>query len=168
MESPPSQPKLGTEEPMKAVTIADLVVAALRYRPDRIILGELRGGEAWDLLQALNTGHLGSFSTIHANSAVQALSRLANLVLMSSVDTPLRGTKDAIALAIDIVVHIDHIAGQRRVAQVIRVDGYDARRRPVRHEHALPRWVCSAGAVILTTSRRREDLRPLHYRCSLG
>ena len=57
---------------MKAVTIADLVFASLRYRPDRIILGEVRGGEAWDLLQALNTGHLGSFSTIHANSAVQA------------------------------------------------------------------------------------------------
>jgi pilus assembly protein CpaF len=128
MESRRSQPKLGTEEPMKAVTIADLVFASLRHRPDRIILGEVRAGEAWDLLQALNTGHLGSFSTIHANSAVQALSRLANLVLMSSVDMPLRGTKDAIALAIDIVVHIDRINGQRRVAEVISVDGYDNRK----------------------------------------
>jgi len=127
MEARRSQPKLGAEEPMPAVTVADLVFAALRHRPDRIILGEVRGGEAWDLLQALNTGHLGSFSTIHANSAVQALLRLANLVLMSSVDMPLRGIKDAIALAIHVVVHIDRIDGQRRVAQVIRVDGYDHR-----------------------------------------
>lgn len=128
MESRRSQVRLGTEEPMKAVTIADLVFAALRYRPDRIIVGEVRGGEAWDLLQALNTGHLGSFSTIHANTAGQALSRLANLVLMSLVEMPLRGIKDAIALAIDLVVHIDRLDGQRRVTEVISVDGYDNRK----------------------------------------
>jgi pilus assembly protein CpaF len=141
MESRRSQAKLGTEEPMKAVTIADLVFAALRYRPDRIIVGEVRGGEAWDLLQALNTGHLGSFSTIHANTAGQALSRLANLVLMSLVEMPLRGIKDAIALAIDLVVHIDRVDGQRLVAQVISVDGYDTRTDRFQTDELYPRPV---------------------------
>jgi len=128
MESRRSQPKLGTDDPMKAVTIADLVVASLRYRPDRIILGEVRGGEAWDLLQALNTGHGGSFSTIHANSADQALIKLSHYVLMAQKGLPLHAIKEAVTLVIDIVVHIDRVEGQRRVAQVISVDGYDTRK----------------------------------------
>ena len=77
------------EQPdLPAVTIRDLVRAALRHRPDRIILGEVRGGEAFDLLQALNTGHSGTLSTIHANSAAQALNRLASCVLQSGVELP--------------------------------------------------------------------------------
>ena len=76
---------LGHELPLPAVTIADLLRATLRHRPDRIIVGEVRGGEAFDLLQALNTGHLGSLTTVHGNSASQALTRLAHCVLMADV-----------------------------------------------------------------------------------
>src|SRR5919108_680195 len=72
-----AQVPLGQEQPLPPVTIADLVRASLRHRPDRILVGEVRGSEAFDLLQALNTGHLGSLSTIHANSAEQAFTRLA-------------------------------------------------------------------------------------------
>lgn len=125
MESRREQPKLGTDEPMKAVTIANLVVAALRYRPDRIILGEVRGAEAWDLLQALNTGHGGSFSTIHANSADRALVKLAHYVLMAQQGLPLSAIKEAVSLAVHLVVHIDRVEGQRRVREVLRVEGYD-------------------------------------------
>jgi pilus assembly protein CpaF len=74
---------------LPAVTIRDLLRAALRHRPDRIILGEVRGGEAFDLLQALNTGHSGTLSTIHANSAEQAINRLASCVLQSGVELPI-------------------------------------------------------------------------------
>src|SRR5581483_9776911 len=77
------------EQPgLPSVTIRDLLRATLRHRPDRIIVGEVRGGEAYDLLQALNTGHSGSLSTIHANSAQQALARLASCVLQSRVELP--------------------------------------------------------------------------------
>ena len=101
-----AQVPLGQEAPVPAVTIADLLRATLRHRPDRILLGEVRGPEAFDLLQALNTGHLGSLSTIHANSAEQALTRLAHCVLTANVGLPHRSTREAIALAIHLVVHI--------------------------------------------------------------
>ena len=78
---------------MPAVTIADLVRATLRHRPDRILVGEVRGPEAFDLLQALNTGHLGSLTTIHANNAEQALTRLAHCVLTANVGLPHRSTR---------------------------------------------------------------------------
>jgi pilus assembly protein CpaF len=96
---------LGQEAPLPAVTIAELVRATLRHRPDRILVGEVRGAEAFDLLQALNTGHLGSLSTIHANSAEQALTRLAHCVLMANVGLPHASIREAIALAIHLVVH---------------------------------------------------------------
>lgn len=127
MESRRSQPKLGTEEPMKPITIADLVFAALRHRPDRIIVGEVRGCEAWDLLQALNTGHLGSMSTIHGNNAGQALTRLAHCVLQADKGLPLPAIKEAIALAIGVVVHIDRVEGRRLVAEVLAVKEYDTK-----------------------------------------
>jgi pilus assembly protein CpaF len=120
-----AQPPLGQEQPLPPVTIADLVRATLRHRPDRIIVGEVRGPEAFDLLQALNTGHLGSLSTIHANSAEQALTRLAHCVLTANVGLPHRSVREAIAFAIHLVVHIARINGVRRVAEVARVDGYD-------------------------------------------
>ena len=85
IETRRAQAPLGQEDPMPAVTIADLVRATLRHRPDRILVGEVRGPEAFDLLQALNTGHLGSLTTIHANSAEQALTRLAHCVLTANV-----------------------------------------------------------------------------------
>jgi hypothetical protein len=94
------------QAPLPPVTIADLLRATLRHRPDRILVGEVRGPEAFDLLQALNTGHLGSLRTIHANSAEQALTRLSHCVLTASVGLPHRSTREAIALAIHLVVHI--------------------------------------------------------------
>ena len=109
------------------MTIADLVRATLRHRPDRILVGEVRGAEAFDLLQALNTGHLGSLSTIHANSAEQALTRLAHCVLTANVGLPHRSIREAIALAIHLVVHLARAESHRRVTSVVEVRGYDAR-----------------------------------------
>jgi pilus assembly protein CpaF len=120
-----AQLPLGQETPLPAVTIADLVRASLRHRPDRILVGEVRGAEAFDLLQALNTGHLGSLSTIHANSCEQALTRLAHCVLTANVGLPHRSTREAIALAIHLVVHVARVAGQRRVTEVMTVREYD-------------------------------------------
>ena len=85
----------------------------------------MRGAEAFDLLQALNTGHLGSLSTIHANSAEQALTRLAHCVLTANVGLPHRSIREAIGLAIHLVVHIGRFGGHRRVTQVMAVRGYD-------------------------------------------
>lgn len=112
-----------------AIAISELLQHALRFTPDRIIVGEVRGVEAWDLLQALNTGHQGSMSTIHANSAVEALIRLADCVIgPGGIAMPHRALRDTIARSIDLVVQIVHNrqTGQRRVAHVINVDGYDA------------------------------------------
>jgi pilus assembly protein CpaF len=120
-----AQMPLGQEQPLPPITIADLLRATLRHRPDRILVGEVRGAEAFDLLQALNTGHLGSMSTIHANSAEQALTRLAHCVLTANVGLPHRSIREAIALAIHVVVHIARVNGLRRVTEVARVASYD-------------------------------------------
>jgi pilus assembly protein CpaF len=122
-----AQAPLGQETPLPPVTIADLLRATLRHRPDRILVGEVRGAEAFDLLQALNTGHLGSLSTIHANSAEQALMRLAHCVLTANVGLPHHSIREAIALAIHLVVHLARIDGRRRVTGLVTVRGYDAR-----------------------------------------
>src|SRR6059036_4103655 len=97
LEARRAQVPLGQEAPLPSVTIADLLRATLRHHPDRILVGEVRGPEAFDLLQALNTGHLGSLSTIHANSANQALTRLAHCVLTANVGLPHASTREAIA-----------------------------------------------------------------------
>ena len=120
-----AQIPLGHETPLPAVTIADLVRATLRHRPDRIIVGEVRGAEAFDLLQALNTGHLGSLTTIHANTADQALTRLAHCVLTANVGLPHRSIREAIALAIHLVVHIARVNGTRCVTELVSVNGFD-------------------------------------------
>lgn len=109
---------------LPAVTIRDLVKATLRLRPDRIIVGEVRGEEAYDLLQALNTGHAGSLCTIHANSAEKALSRFTSCALISGVDMPYVAIRAAIAEAIDLVVHIERRHGQRLVSEVCRINRY--------------------------------------------
>jgi pilus assembly protein CpaF len=128
--------------PVPAVTIRDLVRASLRHRPDRIIVGEVRGGEAFDLLQALNTGHAGSLSTIHANSAIQALDRLAACVVESGVDLPYQAVRYQIAEAIRLVLHLDRRQGARVTKELLRVRRYNASldqyeiedlQRPVRH-----------------------------------
>ena len=132
LEARRAQAPLGQEAPLPPVSIADLLRAALRHRPDRILVGEVRGAEAFDLLQALNTGHLGSLSTIHANSAEQAFTRLAHCVLTANVGLPHHSVREAIALAIHVIVHISRIDGVRRVTQIVDVRGYDARDRSVR------------------------------------
>jgi pilus assembly protein CpaF len=109
-----------------AVTIRDLVKAALRHRPDRLIIGEVRGGEAFDLLDALNTGHAGSISTVHANSALQALSRLATLTLRADVDIPYKAVQGEIGDLIHLVLHIERKEGRRHVSQVLQLHGFDA------------------------------------------
>jgi pilus assembly protein CpaF len=126
MEARRAQAPLGQELPLPPVTIADLLRATLRHRPDRILVGEVRGPEAFDLLQALNTGHLGSLSTIHANSPEQALVRLAHCVLTANVGLPHRSIREAIALAIHLVVHLSRVDGHRLVTGVLAVRGYDS------------------------------------------
>ena len=111
---------------LPAVTIRDLLKATLRHRPDRIIVGEVRSGEAYDLLQALNTGHAGSLSTIYANSASQALARLASCALQSGVEIPYAAIRLQIADAIRCVVHLGRRHGQRLVEEMLFIDGYDA------------------------------------------
>ena len=107
-----------------AVTIRDLLKASLRHRPERTILGEIRGEEAFDLLQALNTGHSGSLSTIHANSARQALSRLASCVLQSGIELPYKAIKASIADSIQLLVHIERKHAQRRVNEILAIQSY--------------------------------------------
>jgi pilus assembly protein CpaF len=122
-----AQLPLGQEVPLPAVTIAELLRATLRHRPDRILVGEVRGPEAFDLLQALNTGHLGSISTLHANSAEQALTRFAHCVLTANVGLPHAGVREAIGLAIHLVAHIARVDGRRRVTELVGLRGYDTR-----------------------------------------
>ncbi len=106
------------------VTVRDLVRNALRMRPDRIIVGEVRGGEALDMLQAMNTGHDGSLSTAHANSARHLLWRLETMALMSDVDLPVAHVREQVASALDLVVHMARLpSGRRVVFQVASVEG---------------------------------------------
>jgi pilus assembly protein CpaF len=111
-----------------AVTIRDLLKASLRHRPDRIIVGEVRGGEAFDLLQALNTGHSGSISTLHANSARQAVSRFADCVLQSGIEMPHRAIRSNIANSVDLILQIERVRGRRVIAEALRIASYDAER----------------------------------------
>ena len=108
-----------------AVTVRDLLKASLRHRPDRIIVGEVRGGEAFDLLQALNTGHSGSLCTLHANSARQAVARFADCVLQSGIELPHRAIMANIGNSVDLIVHIARIRGRRTVSEVVAVQGFD-------------------------------------------
>lgn len=108
------------------ITIRDLVRNSLRMRPDRIVIGEVRGAEALDMLQAMNTGHEGSLSTIHANSARDAISRLETMVLYSGIDFPLRAIREQIHSAIDIIVFIQRLHdGSRKVTNVSEVTGME-------------------------------------------
>ncbi|MDI6830491.1 MAG: CpaF family protein [Actinomycetota bacterium] len=101
------------------VTLRDLLRNALRMRPDRIIIGEVRGAEALDLLQALNTGHRGSLTTVHANSPLDALSRLETMALTAGVGLPSHAVREQILQAVDVMVHMERTAGgERRVAEV--------------------------------------------------
>src|SRR3954469_13178879 len=109
------------------VSVRDLVRNALRMRPDRIIVGEVRGGEALDMLQAMNTGHEGSLSTAHANSARHVLARLETMVLMAGLDLPSRAIREQIASAVQLIVHLSRLRdGTRRVSHLTEVTGMEA------------------------------------------
>jgi pilus assembly protein CpaF len=110
---------------LSAVTIRDLLKASLRHRPDRLILGEIRGGEAFDLLQLLNTGHSGSLSTVHASSARQGLARFTSCVLQSGVDIPYRAVKTNVGDSVNVVVHLERRPGRRFISEVVEIHGYD-------------------------------------------
>lgn len=108
------------------ITIRDLVRNSLRMRPDRIVVGECRGGESLDMLQAMNTGHDGSLSTVHSNSPRDAISRLETLVLMAGMDLPLRAVREQIASAVDLIVQLTRLRdGTRRVTHVTEVQGME-------------------------------------------
>ena len=108
------------------VTIRDLVINALRMRPDRIIVGECRGKEAFDMLQAMNTGHDGSLTTLHANGVVDSLNRLETMVLMSGLEIPIRAIREYIENAIDIVVNIERMTdGKRKITNISEVVGFN-------------------------------------------
>jgi pilus assembly protein CpaF len=110
---------------LPAVAIRDLLKAALRHRPDRLILGEIRGNEAFDLLQLLNTGHAGALSTIHANSAKQGLARFTSLVLQSGVGLPYVAIKANVADSLNVVVQVERRPGRRYISEVFEINGYD-------------------------------------------
>lgn len=108
------------------VTIRDLVINSLRMRPDRIIVGEVRGKEAFDMLQAMNTGHSGSLTTMHANSPVDALNRLETMILMAGMEIPIKALREYIENAIDIVVHIERLNdGRRKITSICEIVGFD-------------------------------------------
>ncbi len=106
------------------VTIRDLVINSLRMRPDRIIVGEVRGKEAFDMLQAMNTGHDGSMTTLHANSSKDALNRLETMVLMSGLEIPVKAIREYIVNAIDLIVNIERMSdGRRKVTSITELTG---------------------------------------------
>jgi pilus assembly protein CpaF len=113
-------------EGRNSVSIRDLVRNSLRMRPDRIVVGEVRGGEALDMLQAMNTGHDGSMTTVHANSPRDAISRLETLCLMAGMDLPLKVIREQIASAIDVVVQQSRLkGGVRKVTSIAEVSGME-------------------------------------------
>ena len=110
---------------LPAITIRDLLRAALRHRPDRILVGEVRGAEAFDLLQALNTGHAGTLSTIHANGAEPALRRFAWCVLLSGVEVPYPAIRYGLAECLQLLVHLERRGDRRLVTELVRVRRYN-------------------------------------------
>jgi len=112
-----------------AISIRDLVKNSLRMRPDRIVVGECRGGEALDMLQAMNTGHDGSMTTVHANSPRDALARVETLTLMAGFDLPVRAIREQVASAVDLIVQLTRLRdGSRRVTHITEVDGMEGDR----------------------------------------
>ncbi len=107
------------------ISTRDLVRLSLRMRPDRIIVGEIRGAEAFDLMQALNTGHDGGITSLHANSAIEALSRLETMVLTSDVQWPFQAIKSQIARTFHYVVFMTRSNGKRGISEILKINGYD-------------------------------------------
>ncbi len=147
--------KLANMEGAASITIRDLIKTALRMRPDRIIVGEVRGGEAVDMLQALNTGHDGSLSTAHANSAGDMLSRLETMTLMG-VDLPLEAIRRQIASGVDILIHLGRMRDKsRKVLEIAEVCGFE--KGEVRLQ-PLYQWQEGVGLVKRAELKNREKL----------
>jgi len=109
-----------------SITIRDLVRNALRMRPDRIVIGECRGGEALDMLQAMNTGHEGSLTTLHANTPRDALNRLETLVMFSGMELPSKVIREQIASAIDLIIQVSRLSGgERKITQISKITGLE-------------------------------------------
>jgi pilus assembly protein CpaF len=154
------------------VAIRDLVKNALRMRPDRIVVGECRGGEALDMLQAMNTGHEGSLTTLHANTPRDALARLETLVLMAGMDLPLTAIREQIASAIDVIVQQTRFAcGARKITSISEVTGMEAgriqlqelfhfERRGFEHQRVAGRFA-ACGAIPTFYDELRELGMPL-------
>ena len=125
------------------VTIRDLVINALRMRPDRIIVGEVRGKEAFDMLQAMNTGHEGSLTTLHANGARDALNRLETMVLMSGLDIPIKAIREYIVSAIELVINIERRSdGKRKITSISELESFNGEEISLKeifafHQHGL-------------------------------
>ncbi|NTV37294.1 MAG: CpaF family protein, partial [Anaerolineaceae bacterium] len=118
--------KPANSEGKNAVVIRDLVRNALRMRPERIIVGEVRGGEALDMLQAMNTGHDGSMTTLHANTPRDAISRLETMVLMAGMELPLKVVRQQIASAIDVIVQQSRLRdGSRKITSITELSGME-------------------------------------------
>ena len=129
--------RVASVEGTGAIDVRTLLRNALRMRPDRILVGEVRGGEALDMLQAMNTGHRGSLTSAHANSAYHALLRLETMALMGGIDLPLRAIREQIRRGIDIVVHQERDpSGVRRVVEIAELDPEDAETYRLRTVHA--------------------------------
>ena len=144
-----------------AISIRDLVRNSLRMRPDRIVVGEVRGGEALDMLQAMNTGHEGSLSTLHANSPRDALARLETMVLMSGLDLPSRSVREQIASALDLVVHLSRMPdGSRRVSEIAEVTGMDGESMTLQTLFAFQRFSPTSGSTSASSGRSIGALRP--------
>jgi pilus assembly protein CpaF len=154
------------------VTVRTLVRNALRMRPDRIIVGEVRGGEALDMLQAMNTGHEGSMSTAHANSPRDLLSRLETMALMADVDLPVAHVREQLAGALDLIVHMARLGdGRRMVARVSAVEGLKAGRVAVEDVFAwrrtpVPGFVATSRlpAMLSLLEGRDERVDPRAFR----
>ena len=147
--------KMANTEGATSVTIRDLIKTALRMRPDRIVVGEVRGGEAVDMLQALNTGHEGSLSTAHANSAEDMLSRLETMTLMG-VDLPLEAIRRHIASGVDILIHLGRMRDKsRKVLEITEICGFEAHEIKTR---TLYQWQEGKGLVQIASLLNREKL----------
>lgn len=147
--------KMANMEGAVSVTIRDLIKSALRMRPDRIIVGEVRGGEAVDMLQALNTGHEGSLSTAHANSSRDMLSRLETMTLMG-VDLPLEAIRRQIASGVDILVHLGRMRDKtRKVLEITEVCGFENGEIKIQ---PLYQWQEGKGLVQTASLTHREKL----------
>lgn len=147
--------KMANMEGAASVSIRDLIKTALRMRPDRLVIGEVRGGEAVDMLQALNTGHDGSLSTAHANSAKDMLSRLETMTLMG-IDLPLEAIRRQIASGVDILIHLGRMRDKsRKVLEITEVCGMENKEIKIQ---TLYRWQEEKGLVQIAPLANREKL----------